>query len=131
MNPTRALIPLFLLALAACGPSKRAPHTTPSSSRTEISAEQIAAAQAVTAYDAVEKLRPNWLRRRGEQSITSPGGGVMVYVNDTRYGDITTLRSIQANMASLIRYYDAASAQYRFGTGNTYGVIQVVTTGAR
>lgn len=132
MHPIRALLAVALLALAAaCGPSKRPPHTAPRSSGTEISAEQIASINAVTIYDAVEQLRPNWLRRRGEQSIMNPGAGVVVYFNDTRYGDVSSLRSLQSNIAVAVRYFDAAAAQFRFGLGNSHGVIQIVTASAR
>jgi len=133
MNPMRTLLPGVLIALAAaCGASNRPPNSPPrGGSGNSISASQIEAINAVTVYEAVEKLRPQWLRSRGEQSIMSPGGGVVVYLNDTRYGDISSLRSLQANAAASILYYNAAAAQYRFGTGNTYGVIQVLTIASR
>ena len=50
-----------------------------------------------------------------------------VYLNDTKMGDISTLRDIPTDNIVTIRYWNDKEAQSRFGVGNVSGVIQVTT----
>lgn len=112
-----------VLGCAAAGSSTSGARRNPA----VITEEEIAAANVVTAYDAVERLRPLYLRSRGETSITTPGTQYAnVYVDGLRHGDLNTLRNILANHVQLIRYYNGAEAGSRFGLANTAGVIEVI-----
>jgi hypothetical protein len=81
-----------------------------------------------SAYDAVARLRPNWLAGHG---ITSSGGSTQyatVYVDGQRYGEISSLRQIQAFHVVTMRYYDITEAGARFGIGGgSSGVIEITT----
>ena len=89
-------------------------------------------------YDLVNKLRPNFLRSRGQTSLsggTSPVAGELpgvggefypnVFVDDITYGDISSLRGLQPNQVGEIRFYQAAEAERKFGPGNPGGVIAI------
>lgn len=113
-----ALTLLSFFALAACGSAHAGPGGA-RPSRDLITREEIAASPVATAYEAVERLRPEFLR-----SIRG-GGPPNVYVNDSSSGGIDILRSIRADNVDEIRYLDAVAANLRFGLNNTSGVILV------
>jgi hypothetical protein len=50
-----------------------------------------------------------------------------VYVDDTFYGDISTLKLVPASQLSEVRFYQAYEAQYKFGSGHMGGVVQLIT----
>jgi len=96
---------------------------------TSITASEIDSVHATDAYDAVRKLRPQFLAIRGRESFDpkAPPAQPNVYVDQMFYGDISTLRGMAAGSIETIRFYNAAEAQYAFGRGNMAGVISIVT----
>lgn len=96
-----------------------------------ITAEDIrAAALGGTAYDVIARLRPNFLTSRGQTTLDKPTTGTAypnVYVDGLAYGDINTLKNIDAANLGEVRLYQAWEAQTRFGTGNNSGVIAITT----
>jgi hypothetical protein len=88
-------------------------------------------ADVVTAYDAVARLRPNWLASHGQTSILSGDGSTefaTIYVDGQPYGDISTLRNIPAYLVTEFRYYNITEAGGKFGLrGGNSGVIEVIT----
>lgn len=91
-----------------------------------LTGEEIISAHANegTAYDAVARLRPNWLVGHG---VAVQGSEfAMVFVDGQQYGPPESLRNIQAYHVTDIRYYDITQAGARFGIrGGTGGVIEV------
>jgi hypothetical protein len=82
------------------------------------------------AYDLISRLRPGFLVSRGQTSInngTAASAYANVYLDGVAYGDITTLRSIDASNVGEVRFFQAWEAQTKFGTGNTGGVIAITT----
>ena len=96
-----------------------------------LSGDEIAAAHADvnTAYDAISRLRPNWLAGHGVTSTSSSGTSTaVVYVDGQPYGDLTSLRNIPAYHIGDIHYYDVTEAGAKFGIrGGSSGVIEVRT----
>jgi hypothetical protein len=88
-------------------------------------------ADVTTAFDAVARLRPNWLAPHGVMSTTSQGTGTeyaMVYLDGQRYGDLSSLRNIPAYNVRTIRYYNLTESGARYGIrGGRSGVIEVIT----
>jgi hypothetical protein len=125
---TLALLTGTLVAGAACATGgERAASPTG-----VLEAEEIRAAgpQIRTAYDAVEQLRPQFLRTRANPTV---GGRrvdpVRVYVNGTLWGDPESLVRIRAEEVVRIRYIRPADAQTRFGMDHGSGALEVSTTG--
>jgi hypothetical protein len=95
--------------------------------------DEIAAAHAdvSTAYDALSRLRPNWLASHGVTSTV--GGGTdteyaTVFVDGQPYGDINSLHNIQAYHVGEFRYYSITEAGAKYGLrGGSSGVIEVIT----
>ena len=130
--------PLYLVAVAAilgCAPASSTSGTSRASavprSRNLLTAQEIVAANAdfATAYEAVARLRPNWLSSHGVSSVNRQGtdpGVAIVFVNGQHYGDVNSLRNIQAPQVADIRYYNETESGAKFGLrGGTNGVIEV------
>ena len=120
-----ALVGLVSLVLLACAP----PSTTRAARDPKvITREEILASHATNAYDAVNMLRPNFLQFHGQTTITgSDTGYPKVYLNHILYGDLTSLRSLDAIGILEIHYYNGTEAQSRFGLGNVAGAIEVIS----
>jgi hypothetical protein len=94
-----------------------------------VSEDQIENMRAVTAYDVVSRVHGEYLHSRGRQSLDSriPEIPAHVFVDDTYYGDISTLKGVPASQLSEVRFYQAYEAQYKFGSGHMGGVVQLIT----
>lgn len=106
---------------------------TPSPARANqevISQQEISEAGAGTAYDLIRRLRPNFLVSRGATTMGNAQGSSMypnVFLDGMPYGDISSLRNIDATQMSEVRMYQSADAQTKFGLGNGNGVIAITT----
>ena len=124
---------LCLLAVAviiACGPKASGPPTSTVARRanTLVAAEIVAAkADIGTAYDALTRLRPNWLTAHGVSSLNPRANEfATVFVEGQLYGGLETLRNIQAYQVASLRYYDVTQAGAQFGLrAGSGGAIEV------
>ena len=119
------IIAAALIGLVGCGP--HATHVVPQN-RNLITSDEIARSNATNAMEAVERLRPSFLRTRGAQSMqnTEPPTPI-VYVDGMRYGTLQTLSTIPALNIFSIEYMNAIDASQRFGLGHEGGAIVVNT----
>ena len=121
-------LPVVLVLLAvACSRTVASSGVTPSPQF--ITAQEIAQSQALDGYDAVVKLRANFLRNRGKTSILNRDAPEFptVYLDGMQYGPIASLRHIPANQIARIRLYRAWEASTKFGASNVAGVIEVIS----
>lgn len=113
----------FLAACASSGTGSRG-STSP---RNVITSEQLADLHSRTALEAVERLKPTWLRTRGPESRrTFP---LAVAVDGVIQGDVTVLDSYPCSSLAEIRYLDARRAMLRFGDRASGGAILLITAG--
>jgi hypothetical protein len=95
-------------------------------SRHVLLGDEIQTAAVATAYQAVARLRPEWLQRRGRISVRDPGAGaVVVYLNGMRQGGVSALDAIAADNILDMEYLSGQEATTRFGTGHGGGAILV------
>jgi hypothetical protein len=81
-----------------------------------------------TAYDAVRRLRPEFLTRHAAPLPTDPYRGYPVlYVDRVREGPLDLLQTIPARAVVEIRFLRASAAFDAFGTYHPGGVIAVRT----
>jgi hypothetical protein len=94
-----------------------------------ITEDEVEASRAPTAYEVIQKLRPNFLSYRGETGFdkTTSQPYPTVYVDGQEFGPISSLRNIPASQLSTIRLYRSWEAATQFGTGNMAGVIAITT----
>ena len=127
----RAACAAFLVVLgsAACGSSgSGGTGSAPKPGPNLITAEEIGRVNAQNAYEAVAKLRPAMLRQRQVASANAQASGdVIVYVDNTRLGDVEQLRQISTPTIAVVRYFSASEAQTKWGSGHPGGVIEVLT----
>jgi hypothetical protein len=91
----------------------------PSRQSYQLSEEEIRAAQLANAYDVIGRLRPHWLRTRGQP------GAIRVYYNLSPVGGITALRQISTTGLTSIQFLNGPDALIRFGRGHEEGAILV------
>ena len=120
----------FLIAAAGALLGCTAPKTGADPAESHIiTRDEIEASRAATAYDAIQKLRANFLSYRGETSFNKQNSQPYptVYVDGQEFGPLTSLRSIPASQVATIRLYRSWEATTKYGTGNMGGVIAVTT----
>ncbi|HSL71849.1 MAG TPA: hypothetical protein VK864_16495, partial [Longimicrobiales bacterium] len=77
-------------------------------------------------YDAVEKLRPEWLTSRGPTSVTDPTPTMAsVYMNGQQLGKAEYLRDVLVADVTEVRFWPAGQAAAKFGMGHPRGVIEL------
>ena len=113
-----------VVVLAACARSQNEQTEYNSSVITEA---EITASGAATAYDAVKKLRANFLANRGRTSFNEGPPEPNVYVDEQYFGPLAALQSIPATQVGSIRMYRAWEVQAKYGPNNLGGVISVYT----
>jgi hypothetical protein len=117
---------LFTSAVLACSPPSTVPG--PMGNANVITREDIEKANVFNAYDAVSRLRPQFLNSHGTTTIYgSDTGYPKVYLNHQLYGDLQSLRNLDIHGISEIHYYNGTEASTRFGLGNVSGAIEVIT----
>jgi len=125
---TNLLVAATAVVLAGC--SAHAGGTA-AGSRNLLTADQMIATGAETVYQAIERLRPEWLLSRGPTSLTDSSPTVpSVFVGGSHLGDVEYLRRLRVDDVSLVRYFEPGEASARFGMGHPRGVIDVVMKGA-
>jgi len=128
----------YLVALAAilgCAPAASTTETLgiPGVHRNAkiLTSAEIEAAHADmrTAYDAISRLRPNWLASHGAMSSdvgTNPFA--TVWMDGQLLGELNALKEIPAFQVADLRYYDVTEAGGKFGLrAGTGGAIEVTS----
>lgn len=120
------LVGASLFACAAATPSQRSSFV--GARRDIITAAEIVSSRVTDAYQAVAQLRPEFLRKRGPSSIPSfAAPPIFVYLDDLPYGTADALHSIPLDRVRLIRYFNPAEADMRWGGSHATGAILVMT----
>jgi hypothetical protein len=88
---------------------------------------ELAATNSGSVYDAVAKLKPEWLTSRGPTSVTDPTPtSADVFMNGILLGKADYLRQVRVLDVSEMRYWRAGEASARFGMGHPRGVIELI-----
>ena len=129
MNRRGMLVLALAVAIsaAACGGGSSAASAPRNSSLISIDELQSDAIQSLSVHDAIQRLRPTWLRARGATSVNS---GVSqfpsVLMNGSIDHNLDRLRSMRVTDVGEIRFIDSRDATTRYGTGLVNGLIEVV-----
>lgn len=132
------LASLVMLAVAASAlPAQQAdsaapPPPLPKSSSTLITEADIdrVGSSIATAYDAVQLLRPRWLKKRNDvlnlRGLTAGNTGwpeFSVFVNDHEMGGLDYLRSVPAEQVYTMRFLSMNEVGARYGPTNGPGIV--------
>jgi hypothetical protein len=127
MIRTRWFLALLPAVVLSCG----APRLGRGDLRTSqfITEDEVDASLVATAFEVIQKLRPNFLTYRGETSFDRRKSQPypMVYVDGQEFGPISILHTIPAIQVATIRLYRSWEATTTFGTGKMGGVIAIAT----
>ena len=117
----------LVLAVTLGGCASSGAGTRPrSGAGTTLSREQLAGANSDNLYDAITKLRPEWLTSRGPTSVTdATPNSPDVYMNGSMLGKADYLRQVRLLDVTEVKYWDAGAASARFGMGHPRGVIEI------
>lgn len=116
-----------LLMLTACVTTEKG---SSGNDPTVITQEEIQGVGEISdAYNLVRRLEPQWLEKRGRNSLQQPGD-ITVYVEDNRQGGPEALRSIDVVDIESIEFLRADEATMRYGSGHDNGVILVNLKGS-
>ena len=119
--PRSILVIALAAGLASCG--RHAPPGQRVSPSGVLTQQEIATAHADNAYDAVQRLRPMFLRPRAS-GMTSPLLAV-VFIDGIRRGAPEILRTVASTVVAEIRFLTAAEATTQYGLDLEGGVIDV------
>ena len=126
---------MVLAGATGCASSRRGEDVGGRVQRSDvIDRSQLAKSSAQNAYDAVRTLRPVFLASRGPTSLLrsrDSGTSPVIYLDNARFGDLSTLRNIPVDGIFEIRYFSATQAQLRFGMDHPSGAILVLTGSPR
>jgi hypothetical protein len=148
----RSALALALVALGACASASRTTARTPGGTNV-LTGTELATAQANNLYEAIDHLRPTYLRPRASgsavrQEVPSssrggdaggvPSGGagsavlsgvspVMVYRDDVRLGGVDDMRTIAISEVAEVRFIPGPQAVVRFGTNHSSGAIMITS----
>lgn len=145
-----------LLALGACSAPASNADQAQAPARYTLTAAELQGAGANNVYDAIQKLRPEFLRTRGTGTVSAVptpqtsrpglgGGGattppnsgmaipvqtpaLRVYENDVLLENPMELRRIQTVNVIEVRFVPGPEAGVRYGTNHSGGVIFVKTS---
>ena len=115
--------------------------------RLVLTGDEIRETGTPSVFDAIQSLRPEWLRTRGVGSMreTPRGTGTLsaagqieidvepgipsirVYLDDSFLGGVDELRLVSPGMVGDVRFLDSAEATQRWGAGHIHGAIHVRT----
>ena len=119
---TVALLPAAAAAQTASSVSVGSPNV--------ISSEQLRQTEleGLSAWKIIDRIRPQWLRTRGNLSVDTLLVSVArVVVDGVPFGELYELRSLRGSEIDQICYLNSSDATVRLGTGYGAGAILVVT----
>jgi hypothetical protein len=120
-------VTLALLAGTAACASTGGTSAARTRDRNRITSDELRATVSTNLYEAIHTLRPQWLVKRGNRSLTPEmEGDIVVYQDVTRLGDPESLRGIAVADVQEAHFLSPTEATTRYGTGHVHGAIVVV-----
>ncbi|PYO50021.1 MAG: hypothetical protein DMD72_03505 [Gemmatimonadetes bacterium] len=124
---TGSVCAFMFLAVMACA---SAGTSTPGVRRDPnvVTQQEIADAHVSTAYEAIQRLRPMFLKTRGRTTVNGQANDyAIVFVDGQRFGDLNSLNNIVANSVLEARFLPGTEAVNRYGMEYGGGVIDIKT----
>jgi len=149
--PWLPLASVMLASIAACASGSGGAQAAPVETRGAASAsggptkstaslliaDDLRKTDAQNLGDAIQRLRPEWLRRGSARAASSmgtpraaPAEPLVVWIDNNRAGGTEILAQMQISNVRSVQYFSPSEAESRFGTGNSSGAIQIITLSA-
>ena len=112
------------LVMAACSSAGTGSATSRNSN--VVTTEELAEVDYLSGLETLRRLRPNWLRVRGQATFNRQGSaGIRLYVDGRRQNDISDLGGIRTSDIREMRFLTGREATMRYGTDHGDGAILV------
>lgn len=115
----------FLLALAAVGCASSGGQGSSRTSQGALTSEQLMETGEDDLLGAIQRLRPQWLRARAPARSALGPVEVAVFVDDVRFGNVSSLSRIRTENVASAEFIGATDATTRYGLNVAGGVISV------
>jgi len=127
MRPRTGILFVLTLLASACATGGSGSNE-PQRDRNRLTAEELEPLVQFSAWDAVQRLRPMWMRPGGIRNSANPAGYyAYVFVDGSPYGEMATLRGFRMENVQEMRFVDATDATIRYGGQYQGGVILITT----
>ena len=128
MRLIRTFLVLGAVAAGSAACTHRAQSAPPLAAHDFIAADELAHSTDLTLYDAIRRLRPNFLKPRGVAAYGAPETTVItLYVDGQRMDSVDDLRHISCDEVAEVRFYEPQVANAKFaGHNNAGGAIAVM-----
>jgi hypothetical protein len=118
---------MLVIALASGCHQKAAPESRYRVNPNIVTREELAEVGTGSVYDAIVRRHGLFLKDRGRTSIYGKNiPRAVVFIADTEYGIIETMRNLPADRYEMVRYYPDTEASAKFGSQYMGGVIQLI-----
>ncbi len=107
--PVALTVATLLVACASSGSSRAG------GSENVLTYDELLATSETDLFNAIQSLRPRWLRPRGLTSLANVTV-VTVFFDGTLYGDASLLRGMQLTDIASVTYLGLSDAMFRYGT---------------
>ena len=120
-------------ALAACAGGSASTESNPRRNANRITSEELEqpVVTSLTLMDAIQRLRPNWLRSRGANSLSGLGNPLPALMVNESPQPLAVLQGLRPNDVQLLEFISGPDATTLYGTGYVNGLIKVKTGGVR
>ena len=121
LAPHHTALLCALVFFSGCASFGSSPSLAPASGQV-ITQDEVPFAQAASAYDVIQRLRPTFLVSQRDPAFV---GDRQVYINGMRAGGMEALRSISADRIQEIRLLPAGEATRLLGAGHGAGALMI------
>jgi hypothetical protein len=127
MRPRTGILFALVLMASACATGSSGSNE-PQRNRDVLTAEELAPLVQFSAWDAIQRLRPMWMRPGGIRNSANPAGHYpYVFVDGSPYGEMESLRGFRMENVREMRFVNATDTTIRYGGQYQGGVILVIT----
>jgi hypothetical protein len=127
--PTLRRTALACVLAAACASPPATREAAPPANRSVITDAEIPTTGTETAYELIQRIRPEYLRVKPTQTYmgakSNDAPPPSVFFNGQRIGLLEDLRQIPAPSLSYVRYYTIEEGKRKFGMQYGGGVIEI------
>ncbi len=121
----KSSVSIIALALVVASCSSARTGSAASRNSNVVTTEELAEVNYLSGLEAVRRLRPNWLRLRGQATFRQGVAGIRLYVDGSRYDDISELGRIRTTDIHEMRFLTGREATVRYGIDHGDGAILV------
>jgi len=127
IHTSRQLMRLIAVATVLTACHQRTAEPPMGGNPNVVTRDELAEVGTGSVYDAIVRRHGLFLKDRGRTSIYGKNTPrAVVFIADTEYGVIETMRNLPAERFEMVRYYPDTEAAAKFGSEYIGGVIQLI-----